>query len=221
MRIYFMIIAFVMSVSASASNYERRMHDIKLPTQKMIEKQSYPNITAASSSAIAQTIAGNSSAAAVTVSTGLSTIDYPRNVIIYPNGSTGDVAACDVVVNGKNAIGQSMSETISLPANLNVASNGKKAFASVTSIVFPANCEDAPYQATFNIGTGESIGVPRCMDNAGDIFFSLLNGAKEGTAPTMAVNASVVESNTADFNGSMNGTNDFILYYMQNYRCTP
>lgn len=207
--------------TAYASSAKRLFQDIKLPTQKMVEKQTITNPAAAGTADILSGNAGNTSTAAATVSTFVAQPDVPRNLVITPGGSTSNVASCTIVVAGTNYFGRAISEDFVFADNASTATTGAKAFKTVSSVTFPANCEDIAYGATWSIGYGEKIGISRCLDNAGDIFFSLLNGSKEATAPTMVVDADEVEKNTADYNGTMNGSNDFNLYFMQNFRCTP
>lgn len=218
---YMIVLLAFASGDLFASGNERRFQDLKLPTQKMVEKQSIDNPAAAGSADVLSGNTGNTSAAAATVTTFVAQPDVPRNLVITPGGTTADVGNCDIVVAGKNILGSTISETFSFVANTTAATTGAKAFKSITSVTFPAACEDSPYTATWSVGYGEKLGVKRCMDNAGDIFFSLLNGSKEATAPTMVVDVDEVEKNTADFSGTMNGSSDFTLYFMQNYRCNP
>lgn len=217
---YFMIcfLALLLPIASFSAPYPSQQ-DLKLPSQKMVEKQAITNPAAAGTTQVLSASAGNTSAAAATVSTFVAQPDAPRNLVLTPGGTTADVAACSVVVNGTDILGNAISESFAFSANASTATTGSKAFKTVTSVVFPAACEDSPFGATWSMGYGEKLGVKRCMDNAGDIFFSLLNGAKEATAPTMAADASVVSLNTADYNGTMNGSNDFVLYFMQNFRC--
>lgn len=219
MKSLFLVLA-LLTTHAHASSYKRYFQNAKFPSQKMIE---YMTVVpaASSASAVASGIAGPSSASDVVVSSGLTNPDVPRVISITPGGSTGDVAACTITINGTNIFGASISDSVTFLANASTIQTGTKAFKTVSSISFPALCEDAPYVATWSIGYGEAIGLPRCLDFGGDIIKSLLSGAVEGTQPTMAVSASAVESNTADFNGTMNGSNSFKLYFMQNYRCNP
>jgi hypothetical protein len=193
--------------------------DVKFPSQQMVEKQSIDNPAAAGTTQVLSGNAGATSAAAATVTTFVAQPDVPRNLVITPGGTTGDVEACTVTVTGTNIFGRSISETFAFLADASTATTGAKAFKTVTSISWAANCESGSFAATWSVGYGEKLGLKRCMANAGDIFFSLLNGAKEGTAPTMTADSDEVEKNTADFNGTMNGSNDFVLYFIQNYGC--
>lgn len=196
--------------------------DAKFPTQQMVEKQTFTDPLASNISTIkASGYAGPTSAAVVTLSSFSAQPDVPRNLSITPGGTTGDIENCDIVVNGTNIFGASISETFSFLANQTAKVTGSKAFASVTSVVFPADCESGSFAATWSIGIEPKLGLKRCVANAGDFFHSLLAGAKESTAPTLSVNSSAVESNTVQFNGTLNGSNDFVLYFMQNYGCFP
>lgn len=194
--------------------------DIKLPTQKMIEDQVFTNPLAASSTVLSAGAAGNTSAAAATLSSFSAQPDMARNITITPVGNTAHQNACVITVNGLNYLGHAISESISLSSTQATIATGSKAFASVTSVVFPAACEASTYDVTYNIGVGSKLGVKRCLDAAGNILFSTLNGAKEATAPTMAANVASVELNTSTFNGTLDGSNDFELFFMQNFRCT-
>jgi len=214
----FLVVLFGLLMSITAYAVPQRVfQDLKLPSQKMVEKQSFANLTAAGTANVLSAHAGATSAAVATATTFVAQPDVPRNLSITPGGTTTDVEACDVTVSGTNIKNKAITEVFSFLANASTATVGAKAFKTVTSVSWAANCESGGFAATWSVGFGEKIGLKSCLDNAGDIFFSLLNGAKEGTAPTMVISASAVESNTADFNGSMQGTNDFVLYFMQNY----
>lgn len=193
--------------------------DIKLPTQKVVEYQAIANITAASSNAVLTNSAGPTSGAALVLSSGFTSPLTPRNLSVIPTATTADVGSCTVTISGTDILNDAISEDFAFSANASTATVGSKAFKTVTSIAFAASCEDSPYGARWSVGVGEKIGVKRCMDKAGHILFSTIDGAKEATAPTMAANASVVSLNTADFNGTMDGTSDFELFFMQNFRC--
>lgn len=199
---------------------QRLFRDLKLPSQKLIEAQTFTNPAAAGTTDVLSASDGATSAAAATVSTFVAQPDVPRNLVITPGTSTVDVGTCALVVNGTNYHGVSMSETFNFANNASAALTGNLAFKTVSSVVFPANCEDGSFAATWSIGYGEALGVSHCMSKVGHILHSTLNGSKEATAPTMTVWAgNSVAGVTADFNGTMNGANDFELFYMQNYQC--
>lgn len=218
--IFIFALALLTTVGANAA-VKRQFTDANFPTQQMVEKQTFTDPAAAGTTNVLSAHAGITSTSAVTITTFVAQPDMPRNLVITPGGSTSNVEACTVVINGKDILNQSLSENFTIADNLSTASTGSKAFKSISSIVIPAACETSPYGATWSVGFGEKLGVKNCLDSAGHIFFSTLNGAKEATAPTMAVSASAVSGNTADFNGTMNGSNDFELFFIQNFRCLP
>lgn len=211
-----------MVISQTAFAIPQRMaRDLKLPSQQMIEKQTFTAPAAAGTANILSGAAGPTSAAAATITSFVAQPDVPRNLVITPGGTTGDVESCVITVTGTNYNGATITENFTFAANASTAQTGSKAFKTVSSVAFPADCESGGFAATWSMGWGEKLGLSHCMSAAGNIVFSTLNGAKEGTAPTMAASASAIESNTADFNGTMNGSNNFELFYFQNFACYP
>lgn len=195
--------------------------DIKPASQVMIERQDFGTPIATLATRIVTGTAGATSAAIATLSTFSAQPDVPRNITIIPTGTTTDVESCVIVVNGTNYFGRAISENFTFAVDANTAQTGAKAFKTITSVVFPANCESGTFAATWNIGVGEKIGLKRCMANAGDWVWSQVAGAYESTRATIAASASAVESNTADFNGTMNGSNTFLGFFVQNFACLP
>lgn len=217
-KILLLTIALLFGFNTEAA-VKRYFSDAKWPTQQMIEKQTFTNPVAASTSYVVFDTGGNTTTTAVALTSGLTNPDIPRNLTITPAGSTGTVAECTITVTGTNIKGEAITEDFAFAADASTATTGSKAFKTVTQVDFPANCEDSDYSAVWKIGVGEKLGVNKCLANAGDILHSLIDGAKEGTAPTMAVDVDDVEGNTVDFDGTMDGSSDFVLYFMQNYRC--
>lgn len=215
------LFAYLLTVPLAHGAVRPYYQDIKLPTQKMVEYQSFPDLAAAASTTIKSAAAGPTSAAAASLTSFDGQPAVPRNVTITPSGPDYNaVLGCDVTVSGTDYNSNSISETITIPAGRSTAVAGSKAFRSVTSVAWAASCEASPYNVTYYIGQGEKIGLKRCLDQAGHFLFSTLEGAKESTAPTIAADASIVSNNTADFNGTMDGANDFELLFFQNFRCT-
>lgn len=216
----FLILALALCAASPAwAAVKPTYFDFKPVTQKMIEYQAWSNLAAASSTAVINDIQGPTSAAALTVSTGITAPDYPRTLTMIANNSTADVGTCVVTVTGTDINQNVITEDLSFAANQGSIVNSLKAFKTVTSVAFAAGCEDSPYGARWNLGIGESIGVKRCMDKAGHILHSTIDGAIEATKPAMVVDASVVSKNVANFNGTMDGSADFELFFMQNFRC--
>jgi len=195
--------------------------DLKPATQVMLERQDFGTPVAASTAYVKATFAGNTTVTAVTLSSFLAQPDVPRNLTITPGSTTADVASCSIVVSGTNFFGASISETFVFADNASTATVGAKAFKTVTSVVFPASCEDSPYTATWTVGVGEKIGAKRCMAIAGDWAWSSVAGVYETTRATVVADADEVEKNTADFNGTMDGSARFLGTFVQNFGCLP
>lgn len=220
-RTMFLTLCLTLTAFESQAAVKPLYQDIKLPTQVMLERQYFGAPIATLATRIVSGTAGNTSAAAATLTTFSAQPDVPRNITIIPTGTTGDLEACVIVVNGTNIRNQVISENFTFLADASTTQTGNKAFKTVTSVVFPANCESGSFAATFNIGVGEKIGLNKCLDLAGDFAWSQVAGAFESTHATVVADATAIESNTADFNGTMNGSNAFIGYFVQNFRCTP
>ncbi len=213
-----LVLAICFSFEAHAVN-KRWFQDIKLPTQQMIEKQVVGAPIATITTRIKSGYAGPTSTAAVTLTSFAAQPDVARNLTITPAGTTGDVEACTVVVTGTNISGATITENFAFLADASTATVGNKAFKTVTSVLWPANCESGGFAATWSIGVGEKIGINHCLAQAGHTVFSTVAGAYETTRATIANDATHVESNTADYNGTMNGSNAFELFYIQNFLC--
>lgn len=209
------------STFAQAQSVRRLMQDVKLPTQGVVEQQAFTNLLAASTTRVLSGNAGATSAAAATVTTFAAQPDSPRNLVITPGGTTTDIEACVITVSGTNIFDRPISETFTFTANQNTAVTGAKAFKTVTSVAFPADCESGTFAATWSVGIGEKIGLKRCMAEAGAWIQSSIDGAYESTRATVVADADEVEKNTADFNGTMDGSSDFKAYFIQNYGCFP
>lgn len=196
--------------------------DLKLPTQQVLEAQTIASPILAGASYVVAATAGATSAAVATLTTFTNQPDVARNITITPVGTTGDVEACVIVVSGTDYNSAAISENFTFAANASTVQTGSKAFKSVSSVVFPANCESGSFGATWNIGVGTKLGLKRCLANAGDVFKALFAGANE-TVGTVAASASDVSSNTYIPTGTMNGSSSVLLYFVQNFAasCMP
>lgn len=216
----FLILIMLSFFTATASAYVVPTYrDIKPSTQQMIEKQVLTTPILASTNRIKTTYAGPTSAAAVTLSSFTAQPDVARNITITPTGTTGDVESCVVVVNGTNILNAAISESLTFAADASTAQAGAKAFKSVTSIVWPANCESGGFAATWIVGVGDVLGLKACMSNAGQVIQTVFDGVYEGTRATCIADADEVEKNTCDINGTLNGSKNVEFYFMQNFAC--
>lgn len=137
------------------------------------------------------------------VTTGITNPDVPRNITATTAGTAGDIAAVQVTVTGTNAEGAVITEVLPVfTVDSATTVVGSKAFATVTSYSVPAMDGTG---ATVAIGTGAKVGLgDRLSRNS--VANAYLAGVKEGTAPTVAVSASAIESNTVSLNSALNGT---------------
>lgn len=195
--------------------------DLKPASQVMLERQDFGTPVAASATQLSNGVAGPTSAAAASITSFSAQPDVPRNIVITPGGTTLDVESCVITVSGTNFFGRSITETFTFAADASTAQTGSKAFKTVTSVAFPASCESGTFAATWSVGVGEKIGMKRCMAIAGDWAWSSVGGAYETTRATVVADADEVEKNTADFNGTMDGSARFLGTFVQNFACLP
>lgn len=195
--------------------------DLKPASQVMLERQDFGTPVVASTTRLTNGGAGPTSAAAATITSFTLQPDVPRNIVITPGGTTGDIETCNISVNGTNYFGRNISETFAFSADASSAVTGAKAFKTVSSVAFPANCESGGFAATWSIGVGEKLGLKRCMAIAGDWAWSSVGGVYETTRATIVADADEVEKNTADFNGTMDGSARFLGTFVQNFACLP
>jgi hypothetical protein len=130
------------------------------------------------------------------VTEGITNPDYPRAVQI--KGNQAGVAG-DVVIEGTNYADDAITETIAADGANAVA--GTKAFKTVTKITLPALVGAGD---TISVGLTDKLGMPYKLAH-NTVLAAYLNNVKEGTAPTVAVSSSAVESNTIDLNSALDG----------------
>lgn len=218
----FWIVAFAALICADAhAGVKRFFEEIRVPGQVVMQRQNFGAPIATDTSYVKLDFAGPTSASALVVTSFDHQPDVPRNITITPGSTTGDVESCTVTVAGTNILGRNITEDFAFAANASSATTGAKAFKSITSVTWPANCESGGFAASWKIGVGEKIGINRCLDYAGDWVFSEVGGAYESTRATVTADADEVEKNVADFNGTMNGSNVFLGHFVQNFRCLP
>lgn len=137
--------------------------------------------------------------------TGIINPDVARNLTI-----TGNQASITgtVVITGTNEAGETITESIVANGTATVA--GNKAFKTVTKVLYPARNNSGD---TLSVGVGSKLGlIHRLACNT--VVFACLNGVREGTAPTVAVSATAVESNTVTLNSALPGSQPVDIYYL-------
>ncbi len=136
--------------------------------------------------------------------------DVPRNITATAGGTGTDIGAVAVVVTGKNVWGQSITETLpAFTANTPGTVVGSKAFYSVDTVTIPAH---DGLGATTQVGTGAKLGLPTTLSR-NTVVAAYLGGTKEGTPPTVVVDADEVEKNTVTLNSALNGSDVIVDYY--------
>lgn len=155
-----------------------------------------------------------------TVTTGFTNPDAPRNLIVKPGGTAGDVKdATAIVVTGTNVEGKTISETFTTVADTVTALVGNKAFKTVTSITIPAQDGAA---ATFSVGVGDKIGLNHRMGSSIGtpsmrvVSFVPSTGVKtlQSAPSAVASSTSLVESNTVTPATVADGTFALTVHYM-------
>lgn len=125
-----------------------------------------------------------------------------RNVTVTVAATTaGDVKAAAIVVTGTNLAGETITENFTPTADTPATLVGAKAFKTITSVAVPA--QDGA-SVTVDVGFGQLIGLPYKL--AKKRVLVTLNDGVVDTAPTLTISESALESNTVDFNGSLDGS---------------
>lgn len=148
--------------------------------------------------------------AAQTVTTSITNPDVPRNVTATAGGTAGDIKAISVIITGTNYEDVVITETLpAFTVDTAGTKTGSKCFKTITSIYIPAHDGTG---ATTAIGFGSKLGLnDRLSRNT--VMAAYLNNAKEGTAPTVTVDASALESNGFTLNSALDGTAVAVDYY--------
>lgn len=159
------------------------------------------NATVTSTTGIHAAVTDNGSQQVVT--TGITQPSVARNINATAGGTAGDIKAIQVIIAGTNEAGDAITETLpAFTVNTPGTVTGSKAFKTITSITIPAH---DGLGATTAIGFGEKLGLPHKLSH-NTVLASFLGNTLEGTAATVAVSASVLESNTVDLNSALNST---------------
>lgn len=224
MKIYSLIIAVILAMSFLNISFAKRYDlnlglDLKLPSQKVLEAITISAPAAASTSYVITGTDGDSTGVATAITSGLTSPDVPRVLVVDCESNCGDVAAGNVIIVGTNIYNEAITDTLAFTENQDTPTTGVKAFKTVTSVTFPA--EDSAYGATWGIGINDKLGIDKCIDYAGDVAWAHFGGAFETTHPTCVADADEVEKNVCDPNSAADGSSDVVFYFVQNFRCAP
>lgn len=125
-------------------------------------------------------------------------LDVPRNVV------AAWTTAANLVITGTDAQGQPQTEVLSTPGG----STGKKAFATITSIVPSASI------TALTVGTGAKLGLPFAI-RSGDVFSTLLADAADASVLVSADGTYPATTTTGDVRGTLTpaGAFDGVKFY--------
>jgi hypothetical protein len=137
-----------------------------------------------------------------TITTAITQPDFPRALLIKGNAAS---EAGNVVINGTDAAGAVISETIAL--NEANAVNGTVAFKSVTNIVVPVLTSAGD---KVRVGTQNVLGIPHKVYNASYVYKTLFDGSTD--AGTFVASTDI-KSNLYTPAGTLNGVKILALVY--------
>jgi len=141
--------------------------------------------------------------------------DVPRNVMIRITNTDGANPQTpdggDIVVEGVDAKGNSISETLTVP-NTEIAAGGtsdvygSKAFATVTKVTYYS---ESNTNITVSVGISDKLGLSNPIYATGDVYKVKKNNA-DIAVPTVDVTNGTVDCAT------ITGGDDFTIYYRSN-----
>lgn len=130
-----------------------------------------------------------------TVTTEITNPSVPRNITATAGGTVASIKAVQVTVTGTNYADEVITEDLPVfTVDTAGTVSGLKAFKTITSISIPA-MDGAG--ATVSIGFAEVLGLPYKLAH-NTVLKSYLDNVLEGTAATVTVSATAIESNTVD-----------------------
>ncbi len=206
------------------AGYARQDQPIAPPSgsqQNFPEYQSIGSPAVAATTAILAATNNASTTLSKTVTSGITNPDVPRNLTATTSVTTADCGGT-ITINGRDALGRTISDTLLVTTAQNGTSSlaTAKAFKTVSSVVLPAESAGSGHGCSYAIGSGSDLGLNRCLDVAGDFGHATLGGVKETTAPKVYADSTHVSANQILLNSSLNSTAVKALYY-QNFRCLP
>lgn len=184
--------------------------------------QTSKKVASATTTAVLAATAGATTI--VTVTSGLTDPDVPRNLVVTPGGTTAQILDSVVTVNGTNIEGKPISEAFRFAAATSSATTGAKAFRTVTSVVIG---QQGGAAATFAVGTGNKLGVNHRLFNQNTTVKVYTASAAYGAltlqnVPTVVSNEGNLENNTVQPATVPNGSLIFnIFYYYDNWALAP
>lgn len=145
-----------------------------------------------------------------TITAAITDPDVPRVISATSGGTAADIKAIQVTINGTNEWDVAITEVLPVfTVNSATTVTGSLAFKTVTSIVIPAHDGTG---ATTAIGDGAKLGLG--VTHARDtVIQAYLDGALEGTRPTVVADDDEVEKNLITLNSALDGSVVLVDYY--------
>lgn len=136
--------------------------------------------------------------------------DVPRNITVKVTATDAADTMGTVVVVGTNMNGEALTETITPSAGSTVA--GTKAFKTVTSVT-GAGWVTGGGADKIEVGFGAKVGLPDKLPS-NTVLAAILDGTREGTAPTVTASSSDLSLNTVDFSTAWSSSKAAEVYYI-------
>lgn len=138
------------------------------------------------------------------ITTGITNPTVP--CVLSIKGNQAGIAG-NVVIEGKNMAGETITDTIALSGTSTV--NGTKVFKTVTKITLPAKTNDGD---TVSVGNTKLIGIPHKVQHSSCLLVKLFDGSTDNGSLTTS--ATALEGNYYTINGTPNGSRVLRLVYV-------
>lgn len=125
------------------------------------------------------------------VAGGVAVLDVPRNIIVDSGGA--DTAT--LTITGTDLYGNAMTEDIQL--NGSTVAAGAKAFKTVTAVASDGTISNGAF-----VGTGDVLGLPFFLENAGDVLAEIEDGATASAGTALAGVITEATASTGDVRGT-------------------
>jgi hypothetical protein len=139
----------------------------------------------------------------INASTFLGTVDYPRCISATLNASS----SCALNVTGTDAAGVVIYDNITISSTTTGQTN--KAFKTVTRI--RGDLVTGQTNKTVDVGVSDRLGLNSKL-SLNTVIWAFLSTTREGTAPTVTVNSTILSLNTIDLNSALNSVPVWIYY---------
>lgn len=137
------------------------------------------------------------------------TLDVARNVTVKHTAVGAADTLGKITVAGTDICGAAISEEITPSSGATV--QGTRAFKTIASVTGSGWAINEGND-TVQVGFGEKLGLPVCLSRD-TVLNAYLNGVRENTRPTVAVDEADVSKNTVDLSSNLDGSEVIIDYY--------